>query len=82
MGGRLASFGGLFIAPTFVYSIPTTSAIRLILFGVSIMNRQQRTAITNPCEFAEQCSNPIYRCLYSKGPYQVSVILTLNVGEE
>jgi len=61
---------------------PSYQSIILIPFGVRVMNQQQRIAITNPCEVAGQCSDPLYKRIYRKGPYLVSVILTVNVGEE
>lgn len=46
------------------------------------MKDQQIIAIENPCELAEQCANQRYRELYQKQRYLVSVLLTVNVGEE
>lgn len=46
------------------------------------MNDQQTIALANPCELAEQCIHQRYRCVTQKGPYWISVILTVNVGEE
>ena len=46
------------------------------------MIRQQRIALRQPCEVAEQCYHDRYRSVFRKGKYLISVILTLNVGEE
>ena len=46
------------------------------------MTPQQVIAITHPCELAEQCANQRYRSVTKKGKYYVSVMLTVNVGEE
>jgi hypothetical protein len=46
------------------------------------MTEQQQTAIENPCEFAEQCANRRYAAAFDMGDLRISVLLTLNVGEE
>jgi len=46
------------------------------------MNDQQTIAVAKPCEPAMQCSDQRYRSVARKGRYYVSVILTVNVGEE
>lgn len=46
------------------------------------MTDQQIIAINNPCEKAEQCANQRYRTIQKKGRYHVSLMLTVNVGEE
>lgn len=46
------------------------------------MTPQQLTAISNECEFAEQCADQKYRRIIRKGASMLSIILTLNVGEE
>lgn len=46
------------------------------------MNQQQITALANPCELPEQTSNQKYRRTVWVGKYCVSIILTVNVGEE
>lgn len=43
---------------------------------------QQRIAIENPCELAQQCSHPRYISALRIGRYTVSRVLTVNVGEE
>ena len=46
------------------------------------MTQQQTIAISSPCVSAEQCANQKYRTLTLKGRHCVSVMLTLNVGDE
>ena len=46
------------------------------------MTNQQSVALSNPCEHAMQCPNQRYRTVTTKGKYYVSVVLTVNVGEE
>lgn len=46
------------------------------------MTDQQIIAIENPCELAQQCANQRYRSIIDRGRYLVSVMLTVNVGEE
>ncbi len=46
------------------------------------MTNNQIIAINNPCELAEQCANQRYRQVHRKGFYLISVMLTVNVGEE
>lgn len=46
------------------------------------MKPQQIFALKHPCEQAMQCADQRYRKIYRKGPYMVSVVLTVNVGEE
>lgn len=46
------------------------------------MNKQQITALGNPCEFAEQCADQKYRTVSQTGRYYVSVVLTVNVRQE
>ena len=46
------------------------------------MTTQQAVAIGTPCEFAEQCADQKYRRIQRSGPYIISVIVTVNVGEE
>lgn len=46
------------------------------------MTDQQIIAINNPCEKAEQCSHRRYRELLRNGRYHISLVLTVNVGEE
>lgn len=46
------------------------------------MTNQQSVALANPCEHAMQCINQRYRNVTKKGKHYVSVLLTVNVGEE
>lgn len=46
------------------------------------MTDQQTIAINNPCEFAKQCANQRYRTLFRKGQHMISVLVTVNIGEE
>ena len=46
------------------------------------MNYQQSVALSHPCEHAMQCANQRYRKVATRGKYHVSVMLTVNVGEE
>lgn len=46
------------------------------------MTDKQIIAINNPCEKAEQCANQRYREVLRQGRYHVSLMLTVNVGEE
>jgi hypothetical protein len=46
------------------------------------MSRQQKIAIENPCEFAEQCSNPIYFRVVTLGKLIAVTGVTVNVGQE
>jgi hypothetical protein len=46
------------------------------------MNKQQKTAIENPCEFAGQCSNPIYFRSVTLGKLIAVAGVTVNVGQE
>lgn len=46
------------------------------------MNKQQKTAIENPCELAEQCSNARYRSVATQAGLTISTLLTVNAGKE
>jgi len=46
------------------------------------VNHQQQTAIEFPCQLAEQCSQQRYRKVTRRKVYFVSVVLTINIGEE
>ncbi len=46
------------------------------------MTEQQTTAITNPCELAEQCINQRYFKTRRVNNLHFSIGLTLNVGYE
>lgn len=46
------------------------------------MNSQQKTALSNPCKYAEQCIGQQYREITRKGQYLISCTLTVNVGRE
>ena len=46
------------------------------------MTDQQTIAIENPCELAEQCANQRYRTMTQSGRHIISVLLTVNVGDE
>ena len=46
------------------------------------MTDQQEIAILNPCEDAMQCADRRYLSNKRVGPYVVSIVLTVNVGEE
>lgn len=44
---------------------------------------RQKTALANPCQFAQQCAQPRYRFVMSpmKG-VRCTAVLTVNIGEE
>lgn len=44
------------------------------------MNKQQRTAIENPCRLAMETTNPAFNVFYPRT--QCSVTLTVNSGYE
>lgn len=46
------------------------------------MTPQQLAALTTPCREAMECTKPQYRQVTQHGPYFVSVILTVNIGDE
>lgn len=46
------------------------------------MNQQQAIALAYPCELPQQCADQRYRAVHRRGRYYVSVIVTVNVGEE
>lgn len=46
------------------------------------MNQQQSIAILHPCERAEQCANRRYRRFEYVRDLVISIVLTVNVGEE
>lgn len=46
------------------------------------MTNQQTIAYENPCIEAEQCQQQRYRSFARHKRYMISVMLTVNVGEE
>lgn len=46
------------------------------------MTKQQITALSDPCELAQQCANQKYRTMKRQGKTILSGLLTVNVGEE
>lgn len=44
--------------------------------------RQQKVALSNPCQFAEQCSDPRYFSSVMAYDFRMGVGITVNVGEE
>lgn len=48
----------------------------------SRLTPQQQIAITHPCQRGIQCANQRYRRVIPKGKYLVSIVVTVNVGDE
>jgi len=49
----------------------------------SVVIRQRKIALSNPCERAEQCANGRYFfAVYPAQNVRCGVVLTVNVGEE